>query len=223
VYDVKAPGGYIFGKPGRYTVSVQLAGIVLREPQSTIVNLPPTVITVKQPDGKAAEAFKLVNTPDMAKAFQAGVCQTAQDYEIAVKVAKDYGDTPYGPYAKYIAAAWHLRLDPPQYDNAIRDFREFLDRYPGHPRASAAMFNIIIGHSMSGRVDIARDWYFYLKDYNPSYSLLVKENPWAYLYYFRGLEQIAARRWWMYSQPWDTSEYAKSKPSKAGAGPDVAE
>jgi hypothetical protein len=140
-----------------------------------------------------------------------------------VRVAKEFGDTPYGPYALYIATSWYMRQDPPQYDAAIAGFREFLRKYPGHPRTSAALFNIVIGHSMSGRVDIARDWYYYLKDYDPAYSLLVKDNPWAYLYYFRGLEEISSRRWWMYDKPWDTSEYAQKKEPERSSGPDFAE
>ena len=223
MYDKKAPGGYIFGKPGKYTVSASLTAVVLREPQSTIVTMQPTVITVKEPEGKAAEAFKVLNTPEMAKAFQAGVCNTKPEYDKAMEVANDFGDTPYAPYALYIATAWHMRQDPPQYDAAIAGYREFLRKYPGHPRTSAALFNIIISLSMSGRVDIARDYYYYLKDYDPAYSLLVKDNPWAYLYYFRGLEEIGARRWWMYDKPWDTSEYAPKKDAERSSGPDFAE
>ena len=205
IHEKRNSNGYVFNKPGRFIVSASLTCTILREATQTRVDLPPTAVTVSPPEGRAAEAFALVSNPDAARAFQLGSTDNEAVLTAVRRVAADFADTPYAPYALYLSGTGAMRAQSPRYEQAIRDLRLFVERHRDHPKAPAALFNIVLCHVGLNDTDTARDWFWYLWDFDRSYALLRKENPTASFFYFRNLEKVSARRWWMLDRPWDTS------------------
>ncbi len=204
VYDRNADNGYRFGKPGRYVVSAKLICTVLRDPQAVEVELPPTAVNVREPEGRAAGAWRLLADKTVARSFQVGMPEDQDAAGRLARVADEFADTPYGPDAMYLAGTWETRSGG-DLDRAVATFRKFIERFPTHPRRSDALFNIVLAFHTQKRFGVARDWFFYLMDTDPAYELIRKENSTASFYYFRFLEQLAQRRWWMYDRPWDTT------------------
>lgn len=204
IYDRNADNGYLFGKPGRYVITAKLLCTVLRDPQVVELDLPPTAVNVREPEGKAAEAWRLLANKAVARSYQVGMPEDEDAAGRLTRVAEEFSDTPYGADALYLEATWSTRTGG-DLNRAIATFRRLIERFPTHARRSDALFNIVLSYHQQKRYDVARDWFFYLMDSDPAYELIRKENSTASFYYFRFLEQLAQRRWWMYDRPWDTT------------------
>lgn len=215
IYDSRAENGYLFNRPGRYIVSAELTGTILRETTPAVVTLPPTAVTVKAAEGNAAAAFKLLATPEMAKSLQSGMAESEQLATTARKVASDFPDTPYAPFALYLAATWHMRPQAPNYEQAASDFRAMVERYPNHVMVSPSVFNLVLCSMALKQVDVARDWFWYLRDADPAYALMRRENPTAAYFYYNHLEAAQARRWWMVEKPWESPQPEQEQREKA--------
>lgn len=203
LYDAKSPNGYVFGKPGEYLVSVTLQHSILRDVAKTQTVLPPTRITVKAPEGRAAEAFKLLEDKQIARALHEAVITEPKAVAAIARVAEEFPDTPYAAQTHYVAAATNLNGERAEMEKAIRQFLKFLERWPGHPRAGDAIFNIALAFDRLGERETARAWIYFLKDRVPDHRLLRVENPLASKYYYGMLESAAKRRWWLFETPWD--------------------
>ena len=215
IYDNRADNGYLFNKPGRYVVSAELTGSILREATPAVVSRPPTAVTVKSADDNSAAAFKFLANPDMAKSLQNGMAENEQVAKTARKVASDFPDTPYAPYALYLAATWNMRPQGPNYDQAASDFRAMVERYPSHVMVSPSVFNLVLCSMALKQEDVARDWFWYLRDADPAYALMRRENPTAAYFYFNHLEAAEGRRWWMVEKPWVSPQPEAEKAPKA--------
>ncbi len=215
IYDSTSKDGYLFNKPGRYIVSAELSGSILREATPAVVTLPPTAVTVKAAEGNVAEAFKLLAKPEMAKSLQSGMAENEEVAKTARKVATDFPDTPYSPYALYLAATWSMRPQAPNYEQAASDFRAMVDRYPNHVMVSPSVFNLVLCSMALKQVDVARDWFWYLRDLDPAYALMRRENPTAAYFYFNHVEAAQQRRWWMVEKPWEAATPEAPKAKKA--------
>ena len=215
IYDSRSADGYLFNKPGRYILSAELTGSILREAKPSVVSLPPTAVTVKAAEGNAAAAFKLLATPEMAKSLQSGMAENDQVAKTARKVASDFPDTPYSPFALYLAATWNMRPQAPNYEQAASDFRAMVDRYPNHVMVSPSVFNLVLCSLALKQLDVARDWFWYLRDADPAYALLRRENPTAAYFYFNHMDTAQARRWWMVEKPWDSPQPEPEQKEKA--------
>lgn len=203
LYDEKSPNGYVFGKPGEYFVSVTLQHSILRDVAKTQTVLPPMRILVKAPEGRAAEAFKLIENKQIARALHEAVITEPKAVAALARVADEYPETPYAAQALYVTAATNLNGERAEMETAIRRFLRFLERFPGHPRAGDAIFNVALAFDRLGERETARAWIYFLKDRVPDHRLLRVENPLASKYYYGMLESAAKRRWWLYETPWD--------------------
>jgi hypothetical protein len=203
LYDAKSPNGYVFGKPGEYFVSVTLQHSILRDVVKTKTVLPPTRILVKAAEGRAAEAFKLLEDKQIARALHEAVITEPKALAAIVRVADEFPDTAYAAQALYVAGATSLNGERAEIEAGIRRFLKFLERFPGHPRAGDAIFNVALAFDRLGERETARAWVYFLKDRVPDHRLLRVENPLAAKYYYGMLESAAKRRWWLYTTPWD--------------------
>jgi hypothetical protein len=201
IYDRRSPNGYAFGKPGEYVVTVKLFHTIMRDNVRTWTEIPPTKITVRAPDGKAAEAFRLIEDRKFAMALQALQTTDKAIVANAVKVAEQYPDTPYAPMCRYLAGTFRLDTDEGRRAGAGH-FKEFVRRYPGHPLASAGIFNIVYAYHLLKDYDLAREWIYYLLDTDPGYRLMRVENPIAAYHFYGRLDEAEKRHWWLYDKPW---------------------
>lgn len=203
LYDRTQPNGYVFPKAGDYTVDVRVHTSILRDPQERVIAQNGVKISVSEPTGPAAEAFKLINNPAAAMALHQLSTDNQEILKNARTIGEKYPDTPYAPLCLYLLGASELAITGGKIDNALTFFTTFLRRYPTHIRTSSVIYNIVMAHFRSRRHDLGRDWYYYLKDHDPSYFLLRRENPIAAHYYFTPEEQAKGRKWWLYEKPWD--------------------
>lgn len=204
LYDATQPNGYAFSKPGEYFISAKVTYSVLRDPAKNVTEVPATRIVVRAAEDKAAEAFKLISTPEAAKALHMSSTTNKSVLEAARKIAKDYPDTPYAPLCLFLDGAAKMRQDPPDHKGALAIFRDFGRRYPKNQKLGDALFDIALCHYEMKHMDLARAWYFHLMDAVPTYELLRLETPLAYALYYEPLTAAAERRWWLYEQPWQT-------------------
>ncbi|MEI7633993.1 MAG: hypothetical protein WCK47_06905 [bacterium] len=204
IYDARSPNGFLFGKPGDYYISVKLSYSILREPVKNITEIPLTKIRVAAPEGKTAEAFTLVASPDAARAMQTLLCGSPDVFGKVTHLASDYPATPYAPLCALLSAIDYMERKTPDYEAAIRVFIEnYLRKYPADIRTSDAIFNIVACYTKLKQMEIAREWFYYLMDHDPSYNLLRPENPTSRFFYFGDLEESGRRRWWHYEKPWN--------------------
>ncbi|MBX7245075.1 MAG: hypothetical protein K1X53_06230 [Candidatus Sumerlaeaceae bacterium] len=202
LYDKKSPNGYVFSKPGDYYVGVKFTFGLIREIQRFAVELPPIRITVTEPEGRNAEAFKLINNPKAALALH--VVDPADPAVVAAakKVANDYPDTVYAPLCMYLVGAEGFLTTRQSYKESAAIFLKFLKLFPDHPRAGDAIFNVAAAYDSLKQEDLARAWIFFLRDRHPDHYLMRKETPMALKYYFGPVEQAAGKRWWLYPDMW---------------------
>lgn len=202
LYDAKEPNGYLFGKPGEYGLDVKLFFSVYRDPERVSLAIPPTRIKVRAPEGKAAEAFKLIDNKAAAMALHAAGTTNDAVFKAIKEVADTFSNTPYGPLALLTTGATQMRIHG-DYPAAIATFRKFLERYPDNIRASAVLFNIVYCYHQLRDFDNGRDWFNYLADHDPSFVLLRPENPTSSAFFFGPASEAQGRRWWLYTEPWD--------------------
>lgn len=218
LYDPSKPGGYLFGEPGVYTLRATLNASIMRELQKTRIELPPTQITVRAPEGNAARAFELLNSPGVARALQELLVEDREVVEKIRKVAHDYPDTPYAPLARFYSAVAYYRQEPPQYDQAAAEFRKVLELYPASNRAPDSAFMLSALNTKRLRLAEAQDWYFFTRDAYPTYELLRKENPLASVHYYDAIEAGANRVWWLQSEPWVGPKLTQGQAQARAAG-----
>lgn len=203
LYDRTKPNGYLFDKPGVYTLRATVRGTILRDPTPFRVELPATRIVVSAPEGPEAEAFKTIGTPAVAKALQMMNTDNAQTVASARQVAEQHPNTVYAPLCRIMSGVAHMRATPPNLDAAAEDFLKFQEFYPDHLRTAEAAFTMVVIYTRAGRTDLARDWLYFVRDAYPSYRLLRHENPFASMYYYAAAEEEdRGRPWWLYSTPW---------------------
>ncbi len=202
LYDASKTNGYLFGAPGVYTVRAAVKGTVMRDPKGLKVELPPTQVTVRDPEGRNAEAFGRVNDPAMAEALQLMLTDDPAVVARAREVAMQYSDTPYAPLCRFLSGNAYYRAAPPQIDKAVADFEKFMQNYPEHPHVSEVAFQIVAAEMKGARTDLARDWYYFVRDAYPNYRLLRQNNIYSDLFYDEPKEATGARPWWLYEKPW---------------------
>jgi len=201
IYERKSPTGYLFDKPGEYVISGKLWHQIMRDQTKTFTELPPTKITVRQPQGKDLEAFHLIDGKKYALALQKQATDERDVIDRFVKVAEQYPQSPYAPMCAYVAGT-SISLDPKQLEDGVKMLRAFAKRYPNHPMVSNSIYSLFFAYHMAGNFERAREWFYYLMDFDPAYRLLREENKLAAYYYFGRLEEVQNRRWWMYDPPW---------------------
>jgi TolA-binding protein len=205
LYDPKSPTGYLFDRPGEYVIVARLGHTILAEPAKTYTETPATRITVRAPEGKAAEALKIIDSPECAKAIHAQESGDAGVAQKIRKVAEEYPETPYAPMCRLFCGWYEMHRQKPDYAAAVKDYREFLTRYPGHIKAPPAMFQIALCYHNLGRPELVMAWLLHIRQADPGFSLFRSENRLVNFYYFEKLEALSARRWWLYDKPWQVA------------------
>lgn len=222
LYDKSQPDGYLFNKPGDYLVSVKFTYNILRDPQKSTTELPRVIVHVRAPEGKAAEAFKLIDNSGCALALQTFDAQNSKAVEAAATVAEKYGDTKYAASCAFLSAMGTLRGAKPDPLQAAAKFTDFLRKNEDHPKASSAIFYIALSYLNAGNESVARDWFYFLKDHDPAFHILRSENPIAYAMYYGPAEGAEGRKWWLYDKPWDAAAPQKGR-AGSGAGRTMSE
>jgi hypothetical protein len=202
IYERKSPSGYLFDRPGEYVVSVKVWHSIMRDQTRTFTEIPPTKITVRAPEGQDLEAFRLIDGKKYALALQQQATDDAEVIEKLKTVAQRYPKSVYAPMCAYVCGTSRV-LDSKRLEEGVAQLREFSKRYPQHPMVSNAIYSIFYGYHMAGNYNRAREWFYYLMDFDPAYRLLREENKLAAYYYYGRIEEVQARRWWMYDKPWD--------------------
>ncbi|MGC8840268.1 MAG: hypothetical protein ACP5QZ_02285, partial [Candidatus Sumerlaeaceae bacterium] len=201
IYERKSPTGYLFDRPGDYVVSGKIWHSIMRDPTRTFTEIPPTKITVRSPEGDNQQAFRLIDGKKYALALQEQVTDDKDIIEKCLAVAKRYSHSVYAPMCAYVAGA-SMVLDKQRLEEGVTLLRDFAKRFPTHPMVGNGIYSIFFGYHMAGDQDRAREWFYYLMDFDPSYRLLREENKLASYCYFGRIEELQNRRWWMYDKPW---------------------
>ena len=217
IFDRNRKSGYVFDIPGQFTLSASLSFIVFREPQPTKLIVPPTVISVKAPEGSSAEAFKLIADQDSARSLHALGAVSPEVLAKLEKLSQNYPDTPYAPLASYTAATTYARAKK-EYDKAIQLFHQYIKRYPGSVRENDAIYSISLAYASQNQMDKARDCFLYLMDHDPTYHMLRSDTPLAWELVYGVTDKVNARHWWLYSKPWDVAP----APRPGSSGPSGA-
>lgn len=201
IYERKSPTGYLFDRPGDYVVSVKIWHSIMRDPTRTFTEIPPTKITVRNPEGENQQAFRLIDAKKYALALQQQATDDKDVIEKFLTVAKRYPNSAYAPMCAYVAGA-SVVFDKGKLEQGVAIVRDFTKRYPNHPMVSNAVYSLFFGYHMAGNFERAREWFYYLMDTDPGYRLLREENKLAAYYYFGRIEEVQNRRWWLYEKPW---------------------
>jgi hypothetical protein len=201
LYERNSPNGYVFARPGEYIVSARLSHTIMRDNTRTFTEIPPTRIVVREPTGRTAEAFRLIEGKDYALALQQQFTDNPKILNAFTTVAEKFADTPYAPMCAYVAGSAKTLTQKGQQEG-IKMLREFARRWPNHPFYGNAIYNIFYTYHMSGNLERAQEWFYYLLDTDPHHRLMREENKLAAYYYYGRLEEAAARRWWLYEKPW---------------------
>ena len=200
------PTGYLFDRPGEYTLRASVAATVLRENTKTDVPLGPVKVTVREPAGNDAADWKTLATPAVAKALHLGSGDDPAAVERARSVALAHPDGPYGPLCRLLSGVAAMKASPPDYAAGRAALTGFVTGSAGHPRAAEAAFSMVSLETRANRPDAARDWLYFMRDAYPDYPLLRRENRMASEYYFKALDASPADRpWWFQQRPWDTT------------------
>jgi tetratricopeptide (TPR) repeat protein len=201
IYERKSATGYLFDNPGEYVVSVKIWHSIMRDQKRTFTEIPPTRIVVRRPEGNDLEAFRLIEGKKYALALQQQFSDDADVLSRFTRVAQQYPQTAYAPMCQYVAGA-SLMLDAKRIEEGVTLLRDFARRNPGHPMVSNGYYSIFFGYHMAGNYDRAREWFYYLMDFDPAYRLMREENKLAAYYYFGRVEEVQKRRWWLHDKPW---------------------
>ncbi len=196
------PAGYVFARPGEYIVSARTLAHHHARQRAPHVYRNPTDTHCCAGTHKAgpAEAFRLIEGKDYALALRQR-SRTAKILNAFTTVAEKFADTPYAPMCAYAAGSAKTLTQKGQQEG-IKMLREFARRWPNHPFYGNAIYNIFYTYHMSGNLERAQEWFYYLLDTDPHHRLMREENKLAAYYYYGRLEEAAARRWWLYEKPW---------------------
>lgn len=212
LFDKRSNNGYVFAKAGEHFVTATVTFTVMRGMEKYRVQLGPVKITVREPQGRAAEAFKLLQNPEIARGLHAYKL-SGPHLAAVTRVANEFTDTPYAPHALF--AAGTSQFPDSNYQAAIEFFRRYVRQYPTHPLIGPVVFDIVISYDQLGDTGAARDWYYYLSDAVPGYDLNRPENPVAGRYYFDQMGAYESHRWWLYERPWEMTVGSTPKPQRS--------
>jgi hypothetical protein len=200
--DRSQPAGYIFAKPGEYTVRAQVGFTVSVAPDPKRIALPTTKITVKAPEGPAAEAWKLINDPAAARALQSNIITDDSVKTKFKTVADKYENTYYGKacmraYALALTYARGAELRP-----ALELLKRYEKRYRGEADTDLIVYTIVGSYSVLREYEIAREWFFEMLDQYPKSSLLKPQDRLFKFYYAEPAEASIKEPWYLLEAPW---------------------
>jgi hypothetical protein len=204
IYDKNQQNGYIFSKPGEYNVRVQLRFSLSSDPTPRKFAIPNTRITVREPEGRAADAWKLLNNAEAAKALQLNRIGDDAVRKAITQVGDQYIDTPYGKAAARAVAVSAAYSNPQKADlNQTLDvLRKYEKTYRQDADTDLIVYTIAASYHLLQQYDAAREWLFYLMEKYPSSALVRKQDPLINYYYIAPAEAAVSFPWYLLEKPW---------------------
>ncbi|MFH0794295.1 MAG: hypothetical protein V2A74_09725, partial [bacterium] len=157
LYDEENESGYLFDKPGVYTLSARLEYYLENSASPEETRIEPIQIRFSQPDKRGQEALAILWKKAVAydyNKFQA----TDASVEAFKTVAEQYPDTPYAPYALYSLA--RMRMSPAtaireSYAESVRLLERLIRNYPDSPLLEDSYYLIIAAYYRTEEGDMA--------------------------------------------------------------------
>jgi len=154
-YSAHGRGRYAFPRPGHYELSVTYAPFSSVRPagdEGPKLEAKPIKVTVLEPEGRDAEALELFKRMERPRSLLLSGKELPEELQ---KLAEEYGETPYGRYARY-SLAYRL-LNPnfgrseTNYRKAAPMFEELAGEEPPFPLADQCLFYLAECYEYTGR------------------------------------------------------------------------
>lgn len=198
-YDKKATNGLLFGRSGWVNISVEVAAIV--GGKAFKVKTGWIAIQVLNPSVGEKQALDLLAGRNVAEAIQTGFSTDPQVAEALESYLKSYPNGPLAPLAKFTLIGSYSNMG--EHRKVGEAGMEFLSKWATHFRCDDVIFMLANSAVMQRDYDLARAWYFYLRDIRPGYRLLSQYNDLSYNLYHGCVPVGENRRWYLYDKAWD--------------------
>ncbi|MGI8905813.1 MAG: hypothetical protein ACR2IE_04900 [Candidatus Sumerlaeaceae bacterium] len=202
IYDKAQPNGYIFSKPGEYMMRAQVRFSLSTNPEPRKLALSGVKITVRAPEGPAAEAWKLINNPEAARALQLGKLPNDDIRQKFAEVGDKFPTTPYGKTCARVVAvstAFGPKADMRQ---ALPLLLKYEKTYRKETDSDLIAYTIAGAHHVQQEYDLAREWMYYMIDQYPQSTLLRKQDPLYKYYCLDPAEALLTFPWYLTEKPW---------------------
>lgn len=153
--DPDHPTGFFFDQPGVYTIRCRVRIAVNNYP--TDLNLGSHTIKVLEPTPEQEEIVKLIMRPECAWDLQKGRASD-ETAPIWKKVATEYPDSVWGPFADLLLA-WH-RWDSgaDDYEKVADQFQSLIEKHPNFVLLDTIYYGVAASYDRAGDNLKALDW-----------------------------------------------------------------
>ncbi len=202
LYDRTQPNGYLFSKPGRYTLSGEVRVHINNNPMPDVAQIPLTNIEVLPVEGRDAEVFALVDEPALARSLHLGVAPTTGILQTLEPVGEKYAKTPLGALALRSVGHQLALAESDQRERGAAMLQEYLANglIPADPDYTA--WAIAVAYHFSGKYDLAREWIFYSMRHYPDSVRIRAEDPLYKFYFYDPVEFASQVPWYLLEEPW---------------------
>jgi hypothetical protein len=197
LYDRTAESGYLFGKPGKYTITASFSCKIKGQEEELKATLRPATITVSPLDGDGAAAFAMIDNPEAAKALHLGKIDNDDLLKTFKSLVEKYPATVHGRLAMKAIGIHETYAPKPDRADAAKMLLRYLKEEPNPYEPDYVVYALIVDNHFQEKWDVARQWTYYLHDKYPGSILFRMQDPLARYYYFAPQEYANTFPWYM--------------------------
>jgi hypothetical protein len=172
-YEPRNPSGFLFEKPGVYTIDCKAQ--VRVNDNMRLLNLPPIEIRIVEPAPEESEVAELVLRPECAADLQAGEASDGAAH-IWQTVVDRFPRSRWMPFARLLLAERELsrRLVAPE--ALLERYKALATEYPQWPLRDTAYYGCAQCADRSGQPVEALRWLYELQRKDPTSSYIFEGN-----------------------------------------------
>lgn len=201
-FDRTQPNGLIFPKAGTYTVDGKFRFTLEKNPNPLEAVLPPTQVTVSEPEGDAKKALELLDNPVYIFALHTGGV-TTQTLDRVHEVATELPHTALGAMALKAEGLYYTRQPEPQNrEKGAALLTQFLRDGVIKTGRDTVAWEVAAAYHRAGAYDLAREWVYWILRTFPSSPLIQATDPLMHFYYVQPAEFAMNEPWYLVKEPW---------------------
>ncbi|NLD62231.1 hypothetical protein GX645_07245 [Candidatus Sumerlaeota bacterium] len=205
MYDDKTENGLVFDKAGYYNLRAEVKVFLPKNDQMLVADTGLMTIRVLAPSIGEKKSLDMLSGKELVRSLQTGNAETSEVAHAFQNYMDAYPNGPLAPLCSIALLGSYMTATPPENDRAMHEGLNFLLRWPNHKRSSEVIFMLAGIAAQKGDMDMARAWFFYLQDTDPTCPYINKDNTVAYGLFYGCVPKGQTRRWYQYTKPWDFS------------------
>lgn len=201
-FDRTQPNGLIFPRPGTYTVDGKFRFSLEKNPNLLEAVLPPTQVTVEEPQGDDKKVLELLDKPVYIFALHTGGV-TTQTLDRVHEAATQFPHTAMGALALKSEGQYYARQPEPE--NRIKGavlLTKVLRDGVMKTDTDTVAWEVAAAYHRAGSYDLAREWVYWILRTFPSSPLIQSADPLMNFYYFQPAEFTENEPWYLVKEPW---------------------